>query len=170
MDQDNALDNAKGMTLRSRLGYKTGEGSGFSAGIEFEDSRTVLGVDDYNDTNGHNAGENSVIADPETTELDQAYIQYKNDLVTAKAGRQVITMDNHRFVGHVGWRQDRQTFDGYSLNVTPMKNLSLDYAYLEQRNRIFGEEKDIDSKDQLLNASYKKQYGKITGYAYLCLL
>ncbi len=167
VDQDNALDNAKGMTLRSRLGYKTGEVSGFSAGIEFEDSRTVLGVDDYNDTNGHNAGENSVIADPETTELDQAYIQYKNDLVTAKAGRQVITMDNHRFVGHVGWRQDRQTFDGYSLKVTPMNNLSLDYAYLEQRNRIFGEEKDIDSKDHLLNASYKTPFGKLTGYAYL---
>ncbi len=167
VDQDNALDNAKGMTLRSRLGYKTGDVSGFSAGIEFEDSRVVAGIDDYNDTNGHNAGEHSVIADPETTELDQAYLQYKNDLVTAKVGRQVITMDNHRFVGHVGWRQDRQTFDGYSLKFTPMKNLSMDYAYLEQRNRIFGEEKDIDSKDHLINVGYKTPFGKATAYAYL---
>ncbi|GAA3938563.1 alginate export family protein [Litoribacillus peritrichatus] len=167
VDQDNDLDNAKGMTLRSRLGYKTGEVSGFSAGIEFEDSRVVAGLDDYSDANGHHAGEKSVIADPETTELDQAYLQYKNDMVTAKVGRQVITMDNHRFVGHVGWRQDRQTFDGYSLKVTPMKNLSLDYAYLEQRNRIFGEDADLDSKDHLINASYQTPFGKVTGYAYL---
>lgn len=168
VDQDvDGLDKGKGMTLRSRLGYKTGTISGFSAGIEFEDSRVVAGIDDYNDTNGHNAGENAVIADPETTELDQAYIQYSNDIVTAKVGRQVITMDNHRFVGHVGWRQDRQTFDAASLKVTPIKDLTLQYAYLDQRNRIFGEEKDVDSKDHLINASYKTPFGKASAYAYL---
>jgi hypothetical protein len=35
--------------------------------------------------------------------------------LSGKIGRQVITMDNHRFVGHVGWRQDRQTFDALTL-------------------------------------------------------
>jgi len=167
VDQDNALKDADALTLRSRLGYITGDVQGFSAGIEFEDSRTVAGIDDYNDTNGHNAGEYSVIADPETTELDQGYVQYKNDMVTAKVGRQVITMDNHRFVGHVGWRQDRQTFDGASVKFTPIKGLEAQYAYLSKRNRIFGEEKDLDSKDHLVNVGYKTPFGKVSGYAYL---
>jgi len=173
VDQDNAfnangdkLKDADALTLRSRLGYITGDVHGVSATVEFEDSRVVAGMDDYNNTNGHNI-DHSVIADPETTELDQGFIQYKNDLVTAKLGRQVITMDNHRFVGHVGWRQDRQTFDAGSFKLTPMKNLTADYAYLMQRNRIFGEEKDIDSKDHLLNIGYKTPFGKATAYAYL---
>jgi len=116
---------------------------------------------------GKNAGEYSVIADPETTELDQAFLQYKQDKFSVKAGRQVITLDNHRFVGHVGWRQDRQTFDALSLDFTPMKGMTLDYSYITQRNRIFAEAKDIDSNDHLLNASYKTGIGKVTAYGYL---
>lgn len=166
VDQDNALKDADALTLRSRLGYKTGEVQGFSGVIEFEDSRNVLGMDDYNNTQGKNT-DYSVIADPETTELDQGYIQYKNEMVTTKFGRQVLTLDNHRFVGHVGWRQDRQTFDAVTLNVTPMKDLSVQYAFLDQRNRILAEEADINSQDHLLNVGYKTPFGKLSAYAYL---
>jgi hypothetical protein len=76
-------------------------------------------------------------------------------------------MDNHRFVGHVGWRQDRQTFDGFSTEFAPVENLSLKYAYISQRNRIFAEVADLDAKDHLINASYQTTYGKFTAYAYL---
>ncbi|GLQ33421.1 alginate export family protein [Litoribrevibacter albus] len=167
VDQDNALKDADALTLRSRLGYKTGEVQGFSGVIEFEDSRNVAGMDDYDNTQGKNQGEYSVIADPETTELDQGYLQYKNELVTTKFGRQVLTLDNHRFVGHVGWRQDRQTFDAVTLNATPIKDLSIQYAFLDQRNRILAEEADVNSKDHLLNVGYKTPFGKLSAYAYL---
>ena len=166
VDQDNALKRAKGLTLRSRLTYATGDYKGFSSVIEFEDSRTVAGVGDYNDTIGGGAG-HSVIADPNTTEVDQLLVQYKTEQLTAKFGRQVITMDNHRFVGHVGWRQDRQTFDGATFAYSPTKELKLQYGYLTQRNRIFAQEKDLKSKDHLLNASYKTSLGTLTGYGYL---
>ena len=43
------LQDAEALTLRSRLGYVTGKFSGFSGLIEFEDSRVVGGIDDYND-------------------------------------------------------------------------------------------------------------------------
>ncbi|MCU7921481.1 MAG: alginate export family protein [Candidatus Thiodiazotropha sp. (ex Dulcina madagascariensis)] len=168
VDQDNAAKDADALTLRTRLGYVTGSVSGFSATAEFEDSRVVGGIDDYTvGPTGFNPGEFSVIADPETTELDQGFVQYESGLVAAKLGRQVITLDNHRFVGHVGWRQDRQTFDAFTLKITPVEDLSLTYGYLGQRNRIFAEVADIDSKDHLFNASYKTPVGKVTGYAYL---
>jgi len=167
VNQDNAPKDASALTLRSRVGYITGESSGFSATIEVEDSRVVAGVDDYNNTNGKHAGEYSVIADPETTELDQGFLQYKTKQLLIKGGRQVITMDNHRFIGHVGWRQDRQTFDALSAEYTPTKALSMRYAYLDQRNRIFADEKDIDSKDHLIKVSYKMDMGTLTAYAYL---
>lgn len=166
VDQDNALKDADALTLRTRLTYTTGSVDGFSSLIEFEDSRTVLAVDDYNNTLGKNT-DYSVVADPETTELDQMLLQYKNESLTVKAGRQVITLDNHRFVGHVGWRQDRQTFDGVTFAYQPIKDLNLKYGYISQRNRIFAEAKDIDSEDHLLHADYKTSVGTITAYGYL---
>ncbi len=166
VDQDNALDKANALTLRTRLGYKTGNYQGLTGVLEFEDARTVAGVDDFNDTQGQ-AADHSVVADPETTEVDQAFLQYSRAGVTAKLGRQVIAYDNQRFVGHVGWRQDRQTFDALRLSYSPLEALTLDYAYLDKRNRIFAEAGDLDSKDHLVNISYQTGLGTLTGYAYL---
>lgn len=162
VEQDNALDDASALTLRSRVGYTTGAVSGFSAMIEFEDVRVVGGVDEYAP---ENAGY-SVIADPETTEVEQAHIKYSNDWVTAKYGRQVFILDNQRFIGHVGWRQDRQTFDALTTVFTPIENLTVTYAYLFKRNRILGETADIKSNDQILNVGYQTPFGTITGYGY----
>ena len=171
VDQDNALSDASGLTLRTRLGYKTGEISGFSSTIEFEDSRTIAGVDEYElpgparDAD-YLVNNKSVIADPETTELDQAFLQYSSDTFGAKFGSQVITLDNHRYVGHVGWRQDRQTFDAATLSFTPDDKVKIDFAYITERNRIFAAEADIKAKDKLFNASYKTPFGKATVYGY----
>jgi alginate export protein len=164
--QDNALKDAEGLTLRSRLGYSTAEYNGFSGLVEFEDVRNLVGLDDYNNTLGKN-GNYSVIADPESTELDQAYFKYRHEDVIGRFGRQVITYDNQRFIGDVGWRQDRQTFDAARLTYAPSSNLVIDYAYLGQRNRIFAESRDLPSNDHIANVAYQSSLGKLTGYAYL---
>lgn len=166
VDQDNALDNANALTLRTRLGYKTGVYHGLSGLLEFEDSRPLAGIDDYNDTQGKNP-DHSVVADPETTEVDQAVLQYTMSGLTAKLGRQVIVYDNQRFVGHVGWRQDRQTFDALRLNYSPLADLTLDYAYLIKRNRIFAQAGDLEAKDHLINLGYQIGAGNLVGYAYM---
>nr|WP_239060075.1 alginate export family protein [Alteromonas genovensis] len=166
--QDNALSDANALTLRTFAGIESGEYNGFSFKVEMEDSRIVLGQGDYTvGPTGYNVGEYSVIADPETTELDQAYIQYRSDNIKIKAGRQVIALDTHRFIGSVAWRQDRQTFDGISVNYKVSDNINAFYAYVNQRNRIFAEAADFDSKDHFLNVSYSNNIGKLTAYAYL---
>ncbi len=168
VEQDNALADADAMTLRTRLGYTTGDYMGFSGMLEVEDVRIVGGVSDYTvGPTGYKLGQFSVIGDPETTEVEQGFIKYKNKMLTAKLGRQVITYDGHRHIGHVGWRQDRQTFDALKLTAAPADGLALSYSYLDQRNRIFAEAADVDSKDHLFNASYKTPIGKLAGYAYL---
>ena len=164
VEQDNALKDANALTLRTRVNYTTGAFKGFSAAVEVENS--VALVDDYKDAIGH-GNAYSVVADPDHTELDQAYIAYNDGKLSGKIGRQVITMDNHRFVGHVGWRQDRQTFDALTLGYQLSEATKVSYAYLTQRNRIFSDKKDIDAKDHLINISHKLSSGKLTGYAYL---
>ena len=141
--QDNALEDADALTLRSRVGYKTANYEGFSAVIEVEDVREL--VDDFSvPPAGVRPGEFSVIADPEGTEIDQAFVQYANEKLSVKLGRQVFVLDGQRFVGHVGWRQDRQTFDGVVLNYKPSKNFNINASYIDKRNRIFADESDID--------------------------
>lgn len=168
VDQDNALENASALTLRTQLGYTTAELEGFSATVEMEDVRIVGGEGDYTvGPAGYNVGEYSVIADPEVTELDQGFVQYKQGMFNGKLGRQVIAYDGHRFVGHVGWRQDRQTFDAARFDIAPMEGVSISYAYVDQRNRIFAEAADMDSKDHLLNAAIDTPIGKLVLYNYM---
>ena len=168
VDQNNALKDASAMTLRSRIAYTTAGYQGFSAKLEFEDSRIVLGQGEYTvGPTGYKGGQYSVIGDPETTEIDQAFLKYKTDKVIAKIGRQVIALDGHRFIGHVGWRQDRQTFDGLRVVFSPAKKLKFTYGFIDQRNRIFAEAADVDSADHLFNGSFRTGFGKLGAYAYL---
>lgn len=171
VDSGNASDDA--LTLRSRLGFKTGSANGFSAVIEFEDIRQVFGIDEDNAA--------GLIADPADplTELDQGFIQYKqgdkSTGVTAKLGRQVITLDGHRHVGHVGWRQDRQTFDAGRVTYKPIKDLTIDLSYIYKVNRINSPPNNStagfadveDTAHNLINVSYKTPYGKLVGYSYM---
>lgn len=165
-------DPSHAFTVRERLGLKTQSWNGFSALIEGEFSQAV--VDDYNGGAGPDADPfvlgNSVIADPETNELNQGYIQYTGFDTTAKVGRQRMIYDNAAFIGNVGWRQNEQTFDAISLSNTSIDALTLNYAYINQVNRIFGSDadsplvfappvifsnvQDLDSDIHLLNASY----------------
>jgi len=163
----NATPTADALTLDTVFGYESGEYKGFSFLVEAEDVREVFGVRDFTvPFVPVRPGEFDVVADPETTELDQAYIKYKSGGFSAKLGRQVITHDGHRFIGHVGWRQDRQTFDGLTVNYSDEK-FAFTGSYVTQRNRIFAEEADFDSSDVFLNASYKFGYNKVVVYSYL---
>ncbi len=164
--QDNPLEDADALTLRSRLGFKTKKVNGFSGLLEVENNTAL--IDDYSvPPTGDRVGEFSVIADPETTEIDQAFISYNSEKFSAKVGRQVFVLDGHRFVGHVGWRQDRQTFDAAVFTYKPQDGIQLNFTYIDKRNRIFADERDIDSEDIIVNSAFKTSVGKVVAYAYL---
>lgn len=168
VDEDNAPEDAHAVTLRTALKFTTAPFKGFTAVLEGEDVRAV--TDNYSvPTTGFNPGRYLVINDPETTEINQAYLQYAKGGFTARFGRQDLRYDNMRFVGAVPWRQDYQTFDAVTLQYKAEGPLSytLDYNYLTQRNRIFAEAADIDSSDHLVHAVFNTPIGALTGYAYL---
>jgi len=170
VDQDSFADDAWASTLRTLLGYETAPWHGFTAMLEFENV-TAIGDDNYNSTtNGELT--RPVVADPEGTEVNQVWLQrtFWED-VTARLGRQRITLDNHRFIGNVGWRQNEQTYDAFTLTKTFEGGPKLFYGFLDNVNRVFGEESPIGDgpmESHLLNASYDiERVGKLTGYWYL---
>lgn len=167
VDQDGIDNNANASTLRTKLGYKTGEFQGFSGVLEFENS-TEVGSGEFNNTvNGK--GDYPVVADPENTEVNQAYLTYSGlEGFSLSAGRQAVNLDNQRFVGTVGFRQNDQTFDAVSLVNSSVEDLTLLYAYVWNVNRIFGEDHpfgDLNTKTHIFNASYKGfKAGTLTAY------
>jgi hypothetical protein len=167
VEQDNALEDAEALTLRTTLGYKTGAYHGFKGFIEFEDVTNLGDDDEYNSTQNGNTGY-SVIADPEDTSVSQAYIEYTAADTTAKIGRQKITYRGapfHRFIGTVLWRQNHQVFDGLTLVNKSIKDTTLSYAYLNGREFINLAKQDMDS--HLFNVQYNGlPIGKLEGYGY----
>lgn len=169
VEEDNALDGADALTLRSAIKFTTAAFKGFTGVIEAEDVRYV-GVDEYSvPLTGFNTGEHSVIPDPETTELNQGYLQYISGGFTARLGRQDIRYDNQRMIGAVPWRQDYQSFDALTLEYKEdaASSWTVDYHYITQRERIFAEAADIDSKDHILHGVIATPLGSLTGYGLL---
>ncbi len=160
---------ATALTLKSRLTVKTGAYKNFSAVVEL-DNTTAL-VDNYNDLTLDYSGNDAVVADPEITDVNQAYIKYNQGKFVATAGRQRILHNNQRFIGGVGWRQNEQTYDGVRLQYKMSDALSFDYSYIHNANRIFANAKkgaDLGGDFHFLNSTFKvnKQH-KISAFAYI---
>lgn len=180
VDQDNTLDHANAQTLRTRVGFQTGKWYGLSGLIE-ADNTSRIGDASYNNTrNGQGtlvAG-NSVVADPDGSEINQALLRYDFAQGNLVVGRQRINLDNQRFVGGVAWRQNEQTYDGLLGQLKPIDKLTLTYAYIDNINTIFGpgdnrfdnrtNPANIEGHSHLLNAQYVVSPAlTVTAYNYL---
>jgi hypothetical protein len=145
------LRDSTATTLRARLGFTTAQWNDFDLRLEYEG---VSAVDkyDYNTTlNGE--AQRPVIADPAGSELNQAWVRYSGIPGTVvQFGREKLVLDNQRFVGNVGWRQNEQTFDGVVVSNRSLPGTELTYAYFHNVNSIFFT--DFPLKAHLANASW----------------
>lgn len=167
VDQDGITKDATAFTLRTLLGYETGAWNGFSALLEAEDVSPIVNAD-YNDT--LNMEPRPVIADPNGTEVNQAFLQYSGfEDFTIRAGRQRIILADARFVGNVGWRQNEQTFDAWSVE-TEAGGVDLYYAHVTNVNRVFGEDSpggDHPMASNIFHAGYDfGGVGRLEGFLY----
>ena len=168
-------DEANALTLKTRLNYKTGLYEGFAAFLEM-DNVTELEGNNYPTSKGlKNTGNfpgKAIIADPVGTEFNQAYLSYTKGRTTSKYGRQRILLDNQRFVGGVGFRQNEQTYDAFSISHQCASDTKVFYAHITNVNRIFGEDdpfvSDTDSSTNLININYSGwNAGSLVFYSYL---
>jgi hypothetical protein len=116
-------------------------------------------------------------ADPESYEINR--LQLTNTSLantTITLGRQRINLDDQRFVGSVGWRQNEQTFDALRVIVRPTPKLTVDLVYADQVNRVFGRQAPLTpgspagryhGDNYLANAAYQTPLGRIALFAYL---
>jgi len=163
---------ANASTLRSRLSLKSGTLYDTHFFIEVEDVRTIV-LNDYNAGGGNTISRQNYpeVNDPETTEINQAYVDYAGlDPLRLRLGRQRVDLDNQRFVGSVGWRQNDQTLDAFAATYDHA-SFDVFYGYVRKVHRIFGDEvpagKQKQDNTQLVNISTDVDgWGKLVGYYY----
>ena len=133
-------DTANASTVRLRLNYKTGTYRNFTAFGEFDYVGEIL-VNDFNNLSGDpGRSDYPVVADVKGADLNQLYLDYDPNADTKiRAGRQRILLDNQRFVGGVGWRQNEQTYDAATLKLKAFGNTDIHYSFANHVRRILGE-------------------------------
>jgi hypothetical protein len=170
VDQEGIANDANAITLRMRLGFETGKAWNTSLLVEGE--AVVPFENEYRpDPLVAKKVTYPVVADPENYEVNR--FQLVNTSIpgtTLTLGRQRILIDDQRFVGNVGWRQNEQTFDALRIVNKSVKNLVLDATYLNRVNRVFGHDSPqgtYKGDSALLNVGYQTRLGKLTGFGYL---
>jgi hypothetical protein len=170
--QKNIEKKASALTLKSRITINTADYKHISLAIEI-DNNTAF-IEKYNSTRNGKT-EYPLIADPEGTDINQVYLQYKNKSLNFRAGRQRVLLNNQRFIGGVAWRQNEQTYDGYRIQYQASKKFLIDYNYIYNINRLFGP-KDSNipklaaqqkGKFHFVNSTYQfNKKNKFSGFVY----
>lgn len=141
VDEDAFAKDARASTLRSAIGWQTASFRGFSALVEFTNV-VNLGFGDEHNNGGFGDASNGVtdrpaIVDPESTEVQQAYVRYATrGGVALSLGRQELPLGNHRFVGNVGWRQHHQAFDAFQVAAPLGKKVNARYFFMRNANQV----------------------------------
>jgi hypothetical protein len=138
VDQEPLVEDADAATLRLRAGFETGKAWNTTLLAE-GDLLTPFDTDYRPDPASPTRTAFPVVADPESYEVNR--LQLTNTALpgtTLTFGRQRILLDDQRFIGNVGWRQNEQTFDAVRVVNKSVPTLIVDATYLNQVNRVFG--------------------------------
>jgi Alginate export len=152
--QDGFAQDAYANTIRTRLGFESGEVYNLKVLVEFENVASI-GDDDFNSTtNGRT--QFPVIADANVTEINRAQVTFTGiDKTAITVGRQRFNLNNHRFVGAVDFRQNQQTFDAARFSTKLIDRVTFDYLYISRVHRIFGDNNpagEFNSDSHVLSA------------------
>ncbi len=158
-------DTANAVTTRLRLGLLSPEFYGLQGYAEYQG---LYAMDsDYNSTRNGKTGY-SKVADPYVNELDQLWLSYAGVPDTLiKGGRQVIQLDDQRFIGNVGWRQIQQTYDSVLITHANQQifGLTVNVGYIGNVKTFTSTNAGLNAP--VLNVNYKLgDYGSLTGYGY----
>lgn len=169
VDDDAFARDADAHTARVRAGYTFAFGGGWTAQLEGE------GVAELNDR--FNSGANGetaypAVIDARAVEINQAWLDWRSTAFGTRIGRQMIVLDNARFLGNGAWRQNMQTFDAVQAQWKPSAAWDVQAYYLDAVQRSPGDnardrlarERDLDGR--LLRVARTLPGGSVAAYGY----
>jgi hypothetical protein len=150
VDDAAAKKTADAITNRFTLSWRSGAWKGVSAFAQFENVAVLSGPRYFVPQTGYGLSTRATVVDPQLSQLNQLYLEWKG----LKVGRQLLNLDNQRFFGGVGWRQNDQTFTGASYtNATLIPKTDFTLAHFTKAHTITGVTKAF--KADLINFRVK---------------
>ncbi|MET0934603.1 MAG: alginate export family protein [Luteibacter sp.] len=157
-------------TLRLQVGYHWVIGDGWSAYGEGIRTWALFGQQ-YDDGSGRRTPYPAE-GDPASTAVSNAWLEYRNQGVAFRAGRQYVVLDTGRFISNNPWRQNLQSFDGLQVAWKAWEGVDLRYYWLGRVNRSTGA--DFPDRDQrrwkldahLLHLEQALPLGQLVAYGY----
>jgi len=165
--KDNSNEQGQAFTARTHLvvSSKLFEVDGLSATVGIQ-SVNDFGYDNYNSTLNGN-GQYDKVVDPEFAMMSEASIDYKTGKTALHAGRSHVNLDNQRFIGTVGWRQNERSYDTLYVANSDVENLDLLAAYVYGLQGVKANP-TAETNSILLHAKYKAMKElSITAYDYM---
>lgn len=174
VDQTGIANHADAVTARVRAGFEAKSGD-FALLAEAE-STLAIGENYNSGVNGKTTF--PIVADPQNIELNRLQLQYRGlPKTVVTIGRQRINLDDQRFIGSVGWRDNEQTFDAARIEWSGIKDLKADVTYGWSNRTIWGINggnrfgparlQSVGGDNIFANLSLTTKVGTLTGFAYL---
>jgi hypothetical protein len=126
IDETDHAKRTEGGTVRALAGWRSAPWRGLRLTVEaihadhigrknFNDDPALLATSAY-----------PLLPDPRYSGVNQAHVEYAGDSMRLRAGRQVVRVDNQRWVSDNGFRQIPQVFDGVAAAYTGIDNTQLE--------------------------------------------
>lgn len=167
VDQQSKAKEANAMTLQTLLGWQTAE----IADIRL--TAQLINVSQFTQQFYDNAlGKNQpspypTVPDPAITDINQLYLDYAGLANTQlRLGRQIIRLDNTRFIGDIAFRQVSQVFDGVTLTNQSVSHTSLMLGHYARLRQSTGKYRDTHLDIVHVTHQYLPK-ASVTGYGYL---
>ena len=170
VDQQGFDRDADAVTARLRAGAE------FSLGdwALLAEGEALLAISERYDSGVNGKTLHPIVPDPQNVELNRFQLQYRGLAETiVTAGRQRLNLDDQRFVGAVGWRNNEQTFDAARVETKILKDLKADLTYAWSVRTIWGvdgtgaRQRAIGGDNLFANLAYTTPFGTVTGFAFL---
>ncbi len=163
------LDTAHAFTLRSLIGWQTAPFHDFSFAAQLTDLHEFNHSFNDRRENLSEPGKANYanIVDPSFTDVNQLFLDWTGISNTrVRLGRQQVNLDNVRFIGDIGFRQNMQVFDGVSVLNKSIPNTEIFVAHFDQVRQVNTELRQGDI--EIVNAKYRISPSEsLVGYAYL---
>jgi hypothetical protein len=165
VDQSSKAEPARAVNMRMLLGYQTAPIGDFAFAAQLVDV-SWLEPKRASNTPGDFLSEYPLVGDPDKSDVNLLYADYLGvgDL-RIRLGRQMIKLDNERFVGSADVRQMPQVFDAISARYTGIPDTEINAVQAWHVRTYFGNR--FQTRTTLLNARVLSGFGLSAGvYGY----
>lgn len=167
ISQNDLPDPATAVTLSGRIAAEWQPNATFTALVEVEGVGAIS--DDFVDAPWIPL-DKPFIPDPDHIDLNRAQIQARlHDEAFVTLGRQTFFLDDQRFLGMAGFRQNRRSFDAIRLSWRDAHSNTYQIGYIDKVHRPLGNRTpfgEFDSNSWFANANLETPIGRIGVFHY----